>query len=101
MRRTFGFDVLACPRCDGRLRLIALIEEVAVVLEHSGISVFLPTCRRPSRRGAAVLATAGEARADEYEIDASREAFWLSMGRRCSDPGTRRPRRLTLLRPVP
>lgn len=24
MRRTFGFDVLACPRCGGRLRLIAL-----------------------------------------------------------------------------
>jgi hypothetical protein len=24
MRRTFGFDVLACPQCGGRLRLIAL-----------------------------------------------------------------------------
>jgi Putative transposase len=31
MRRTFGFDVLACPRCGGRLRLIALIEEAAVI----------------------------------------------------------------------
>jgi uncharacterized protein YbaR (Trm112 family) len=30
MRRTFGFDVLACPRCGGRLRLIALIEEPAI-----------------------------------------------------------------------
>jgi hypothetical protein len=29
MRRTFGFDVLACPRCGGRLRLIALIEQAA------------------------------------------------------------------------
>jgi hypothetical protein len=27
MARTFGFDVLACPPCGGRLRLIALIEE--------------------------------------------------------------------------
>jgi hypothetical protein len=27
MARTFGIDVLACPRCGGRLRLIALIEE--------------------------------------------------------------------------
>ena len=27
MARTLGFDVLACPRCGGRLRLIALIEE--------------------------------------------------------------------------
>ncbi len=26
MARTFGIDVLACPRCGGRLRLIALIE---------------------------------------------------------------------------
>ena len=26
MRRTFGIDVLACPRCGGRFRLIALIE---------------------------------------------------------------------------
>ena len=31
MARTFGFDVLACPRCGGRLRLIALIEEAAVI----------------------------------------------------------------------
>jgi hypothetical protein len=26
MRRSFGFDVLACDRCGGRLRLIALIQ---------------------------------------------------------------------------
>jgi len=25
MRRAFDWDVLACPRCEGRLRLIALI----------------------------------------------------------------------------
>jgi Putative transposase len=31
MRRTFGFDVLACPRCGGRLRLVALIEQASVV----------------------------------------------------------------------
>jgi hypothetical protein len=31
MRRTFGFDVLSCPRCGGRLRLLALIEEAAVI----------------------------------------------------------------------
>ena len=30
MARTFWFDVL-CPRCGGRLRLIALIEEAAVI----------------------------------------------------------------------
>jgi uncharacterized protein YbaR (Trm112 family) len=30
MKRTFGFDVLACPECGGRLRLVALIDEGAV-----------------------------------------------------------------------
>ena len=27
MRRAFDIDVLACPRCDGRLRLIATVED--------------------------------------------------------------------------
>jgi len=27
MRRTFGFDVLDCPRCGGRMRLVASIEQ--------------------------------------------------------------------------
>ena len=36
MRRTFGFDVLACPRCGGRLRLLALIEEAAVIARILG-----------------------------------------------------------------
>jgi len=31
MRRTFGVDVLACPRCGGRLRLVALIYQASVV----------------------------------------------------------------------
>ena len=31
MRRSFGFDVLACPRCGGRLRLVALIEDPLVI----------------------------------------------------------------------
>ena len=37
MRRTFGFDVLACPRCGGRLRLLALIQHrtaVERILRH-------------------------------------------------------------------
>ncbi len=51
MRRTFGIDVLECPRCGRRLRLIALIDEARVVeriLRHLG----LPTDRpepRPAR----------------------------------------------------
>ena len=31
MRRTFGVDVLACPRCGGQLRLVALIEQASVI----------------------------------------------------------------------
>jgi hypothetical protein len=45
MARTFGFDVLACPRCGGRLRLIALIEEAAVIdriLRHLGVATEIP-----------------------------------------------------------
>ena len=51
MARTFGFDVLACPRCGGRLRLIALIEEAAVIeriLRHLGLPTEIPA-PRPAR----------------------------------------------------
>jgi hypothetical protein len=40
MRRAFGIDVLACPRGGGRLRLIATVEDPAVVgtiLAHLGL----------------------------------------------------------------
>jgi hypothetical protein len=45
MRRTFGCDVLACSRCGGRLRLIALIDHVPVVqqiLRHLGLPSEVP-----------------------------------------------------------
>ena len=45
MRRTFGFDVLACPQCGGRLRLLALIEHRAAVeriLRHLGLPIDQP-----------------------------------------------------------
>ena len=45
MRRTFGFDVLACPRCDGRLRLIAVIDHTPVIqkiLRHLGLPSEIP-----------------------------------------------------------
>ena len=51
MARTFGLDVLACPRCGGRLRLIALIEEAAVldrILRHLGVPTEIPA-PRPAR----------------------------------------------------
>ena len=51
MPRTFGLDVLACPRCDGRLRLVALIEQASVVqriLRHLGLPTEVPEAR-PAR----------------------------------------------------
>ena len=51
MRRTFGLDVLACPRCGGRFRLIALIEDASVIermLRHLHLPTELPA-PRPGR----------------------------------------------------
>ena len=51
MRRSLGLDVLACPRCGGRLTLIALIDDPAVVrrlLEHVGAPIEVPEAR-PAR----------------------------------------------------
>ncbi len=42
MRRTFESDVLACPRCGGRMVLLATIEDPAVIariLTHLGLSL--------------------------------------------------------------
>jgi len=54
MQRSFGFDVLACPRCGDRLELIALIEDPSVIrriLRHLGLPIEVPTARpaRPPR----------------------------------------------------
>ena len=51
MRRAFGFDVLACPRCGGRLRLIALLDASVVterILRHLGLPAEVPQAR-PAR----------------------------------------------------
>ena len=40
MRRAFDLDVLRCPRCAGRMELIATIEDPAVIariLAHLGL----------------------------------------------------------------
>lgn len=40
MKRAFASDVLTCPRCGGEMRLIAVIEDPAViekVLTHLGL----------------------------------------------------------------
>ena len=40
LRKVFTIDVLACPECGGRLRVIAFIAQAAVarrILEHLGL----------------------------------------------------------------
>jgi hypothetical protein len=42
MRRAFEADVLVCPRCGGRMILLATIEDAAVItriLAHLGLSL--------------------------------------------------------------
>ena len=63
--RTFGFDVLACPRCGDRLRLIALIEDAAVIeriLRHLGLPTKIPEPR--------------PARAPPLRVESSHQAGW-------------------------
>jgi hypothetical protein len=51
MRRAFALDVLACPRCGQRMRLVATIEDPAVVkkiLNHLGLSTEVPEAQ-PAR----------------------------------------------------
>jgi hypothetical protein len=51
MQTSFGFDVLACPRCGGRLEIIALIEDPRVIrriLNHLGVPADVPAAR-PAR----------------------------------------------------
>ena len=45
MRRVFELDVLACPRCGGRLRLIAVLEAsdtTARILRHLHLPTEVP-----------------------------------------------------------
>ena len=46
MQWTFGFDVLQCPRCGGRLRLLAVIDQGAIarrILGHLGLPTEVPS----------------------------------------------------------
>ena len=51
MQRSFGFDVLACPRCPGRLKLVALIQDgtmIQRILGHLSLPLNVPTMQ-PAR----------------------------------------------------
>ena len=55
MRRAFELDVLACPRCGGRMRLLATIEDTRVIrqiLAHLGLPTEVPRPRPPPARAA-------------------------------------------------
>jgi hypothetical protein len=61
MQRSVGFDVLAWPRCAGRLTLVALIHDPAVIgriLDHLGVPVERPAFL-PARDPPLVFEAAG------------------------------------------
>ncbi|MEK6661906.1 MAG: hypothetical protein AABY63_08515 [candidate division NC10 bacterium] len=37
MQRAFGMDVLACPRCGGRLRLLATVDDPHVIRARQAV----------------------------------------------------------------
>ena len=50
LRHTFAVDVLACPRCGGRMRVVATIEDPVVIrkiLTHLGLPTEVPAPRPP------------------------------------------------------
>ena len=50
LRRVYALDALACPRCAGRMRLIATITQVEVIraiLMPCGFPTALPERGRP------------------------------------------------------
>ena len=52
LKRVFDIDIEHCPQCGGNLKIIAAIEEPAVIeriLTHLGLSA-QPPPRTPSRR---------------------------------------------------
>lgn len=74
MRRTFGFDALACPRCGGRLRLVALLEHASVVqriLRHLRLPTEVPE-PRPARAPPRRL----DATANQFEDAPEFDAAW-------------------------
>ena len=62
MHRAFELDVLACPQCGGRLRLIAIVEdprEIREVLTTLGLSAEAVDRAPPARRSLEANSTAG------------------------------------------
>ena len=69
MERSFGFDVLACPQCSGRMTLVALIRDPAVVariLRHLHLPDAAPVMR--------------PAREPPLPLDVDADPVWASSG---------------------
>jgi hypothetical protein len=71
LRRTFAIDVLTCPECGGRLRLLATIDDPGVIekiLRHLGLPVEPPAperARAPASLSAALPGFDGAADATD------------------------------------
>ena len=89
MRRAFEIDVLACPRCGGRMQLIATIEDPSVIrtiLAHLGLPSDVPQPRPPSAK-----AGCSKRRRDELHVRAppsraARRPPLCARGRHPTDP---------------
>ena len=59
MKRAYAVDVLVCPRCQGPMRLVSVIQDERVarrILEHLGLPARAPPRGRPWRAPQAQLA---------------------------------------------
>jgi hypothetical protein len=63
MHRAFEIDVLACPRCGGRLRLIATVEDPREIREVLGA---LALSDEPANRAPPLRSIDGSSAADVY-----------------------------------
>ena len=72
MGRTFGVDVLACPRCGRAAASRALIEQASVIqriLRHLGLHTEVPKVRRPARAPRRPLETEDQSQgAPEFDV---------------------------------
>jgi hypothetical protein len=54
LRKVFAIDVLGCPRCAGRLEIIAFIAEARIarrILDHLGLASQAPPTSKASGEG--------------------------------------------------
>ena len=90
LRRTFGFDVLACARCGGRMRLLATVTEPkSGYRATSELSVSRP--KRPRERRRAALRS-GRATSSEERPSATRPPSNAGASRRPREGSVRSPK---------